>query len=56
MDYEPTNREKVRNNNIGTFWCGCCDRALVREGRKCKVCGFKNNNRRAPLRDVKKSG
>lgn len=39
---EPTrkhNRVNSRRPRGGIVWCGKCDRQLVVDGQKCKVCG-----------------
>lgn len=45
-EYEPTVRQKTREPRAGVFWCYGCDRTLVREGQKCRVCGQLAKRRR----------
>lgn len=41
-----SNRDKARVPRGHGFWCGGCDRCIVREGAKCKACGTRNGKRR----------
>jgi hypothetical protein len=45
--YQPTNREKSLTPKRKTsFWCGKCDRDLVRPGAKCPTCQAPNGKKR----------
>lgn len=33
------NRDKTRQAKLGKFWCMSCDRAYIKKGQKCPVCG-----------------
>ena len=39
------NRIKAQQPRGRSGWCMGCDRALVRDGQKCPVCGHKETNR-----------
>lgn len=39
------NRIKAQQPRGRSGWCIGCDRALVRDGQKCPVCGHKETNR-----------
>lgn len=44
FDGAPTrklNRLIARRPRGGIFWCGCCDRNMVRAGEKCEECGVR---------------
>ena len=46
VDYPQTNRDKSHSPKKGNTYCGGCDRALVPDGSKCHVCGWRNGKRR----------
>lgn len=39
------NRIKAQQPRGRSGWCMGCDRALVKDGQKCPVCGHKETNR-----------
>jgi rubrerythrin len=41
-----SNREKTLRPRKTKFWCGFCDRAIVRPWVKCPVCGHRNGKKR----------
>ncbi len=41
-----TNRDVKRHPKSGRFWCGKCDRALVVEWTRCRLCGSHNGESR----------
>ena len=41
-----TNRSMVRKPRLGYSFCMGCDRALVGDGQKCPVCGYRNEPKR----------
>jgi hypothetical protein len=40
------NRQNAKKPRQGKFWCLGCDRCLVYEWSKCKLCGTRNNLKR----------
>jgi len=40
------NRLMARKPRLGFTWCWCCDRDVVGDGDKCRVCGKRNGKRR----------
>jgi len=35
-----SNRQKSKRASLGLSWCPGCDRNLIGDGEKCKVCGY----------------
>jgi len=52
-DYRLSNREKAKEPKLGKTWCGNCDGCLVGDGEKCRNCGKRHPNKRAPRRDYR---
>ena len=40
------NREKTTAPKLSKFWCHSCDRAFIRKGQKCPMCGMKDKSKR----------
>jgi hypothetical protein len=45
-EYKETNRQRAQHATKEKFWCPRCDLAIVGEYGKCRICGWKSEEKR----------
>lgn len=46
VEYVHTNRQKSKRAKPGLFWCFRCDRSIVGDSQRCRICRWRKEPRR----------